>query len=104
MLHHWERLVFKGVVWSLCDLGNEMQPVLAIDAKATEHILHRHGIGRLKHIDEAYLRIQDEVRSNKLRERRVKSEEHVSDLGTKVPSKATITKHCTTLGYVNMAQ
>ena len=32
-----------------------MKPVLAIDAKATEHILHRQGIGRLKHIDVAYL-------------------------------------------------
>ena len=55
-------------------------------------------------MDEAFVRIEDEVRSNGLRVRRVKSEEHVSDLGTKAPSKATITKHCTTLGYVNMAQ
>ena len=38
----------------MCDLGFAVKPVLAIDAKATEHILHRQGIGKLKHIDVAY--------------------------------------------------
>ena len=37
----------KGIVSLLKDLGFEMKPVLAIDAKATEHILHKQGIGRL---------------------------------------------------------
>ena len=32
----------------------ELKPVLAIVAKATEHILHRQGIGKLKHIDVEY--------------------------------------------------
>ena len=50
----------KGIVSLLRDLGYEKKPVLAIDAKATEHILHRQGIGKLKHIDVAYLWIQDE--------------------------------------------
>ena len=57
-----------------------MKTVLAIDAKATEHVLHRQGIGRLKHTDEAYLWIQAEVRSNRWRVRRVKTEENVADL------------------------
>ena len=33
----------RGRVSLLCDLGCAMKPVLAIDAKATEHILHRQG-------------------------------------------------------------
>ena len=41
----------KGTVQLLQDLGYEMKPVLVIDAKATEHILLRQGIGRLEHID-----------------------------------------------------
>ena len=45
----------KGIVSLLRGLGYEMKPVLAIDAKATEHILHRQGIGKLKHIDVAAL-------------------------------------------------
>ena len=44
----------RGIVSLLKDLGYEIKPVLAIDAKATEHILHRQGTGRLKHIDVAY--------------------------------------------------
>ena len=38
----------KGIVSLLRDLGYEKKPVLAIDAKPTEHILHRQGIGKLK--------------------------------------------------------
>ena len=31
----------KGMVSLLCDLGYEVKPVLAIDAKAIEHTLHK---------------------------------------------------------------
>ena len=37
----------KGIVSLLRDPVYERKPVLAIDAKATEHILHRKGIGKL---------------------------------------------------------
>ena len=43
----------KGIESMMIDLGFAMKPVLIIDAKATEHILHRHGIRRMKHIDVA---------------------------------------------------
>ena len=43
----------KGVECMMSALGFAMNPVLIIDAKATEHILHRHGIGKMKHIDVA---------------------------------------------------
>ena len=84
----------------LADLGYEKNPLLTIDAKATEHILHRQGIGKLKQKEVAYLWVQDEIRSERLRVRR--SEENVADLGTKAFSKAVIAKHCLTLGYLNM--
>ena len=86
----------------MADLGYEKNPVLTIDAKATEHILHRQGIGKLKQKEVAYLWVQDEIRSERLRVRRVRSEENVADLGTKALSKAVIAKHCLTLGYLNM--
>ena len=84
------------------DLGFALKPVLNIVAKATEHILHRQGIGKLKHIDVTYLWVQDGSRSQKLRVHTVRSEENVADLGTKPLSKAVIAKHCLTLGYVNI--
>ena len=83
----------KGILSLLRGLGYEMMPVSAIDAKATEHILHRQGNGKLKHIDVAHLWMQDEIRSQRLRVRRVKSEENVADLGTKPLSKAVIAMH-----------
>ena len=70
----------KGVVPLLKDQGYEMKPVLVIDAKATEHIVHR--------------QMQDEVRSKRLR----------SDLGSKPLSKAVVAKHCFALGYVDMTE
>ena len=94
----------KGIVSLLKDVGHEMKPVLAIDAKATEHILHMQGIGKLKHIDVAHLWMQDEIRSKRLRVRRVKSEENVAHPGTKPLSKAVVEKHYFTLGYVNLAE
>ena len=50
----------------------------------------------------AYLWVQDEIISQRLRVRRVRSEENVEDLGTKPLSTTVIAKHCLTLGYVNM--
>ena len=44
----------KGIVSLLRDLVFQKNSVLAIDAKATEHILHRQGIGKLKQKDVAY--------------------------------------------------
>ena len=73
-----------------------------IDAKATEHILHRQRIGKLKHTDVAYLWVQDKIRSQRLRVHRIRSDEHAADLGTKPLSKAVIAKQCLTLGYVNL--
>ena len=90
----------KGIVSLLKDLGYEKRPVLAIDAKATEHILRRQGIGKLKHIDVAYLWIQDEVRSRRLHVRRVRSEDNIADLGTKPLSKAD----CETLHHIGICE
>ena len=94
----------KGIVSLLRDLGYEMKPVLAIVAKATEHILRWQGTGKLKHIDVAYLWMQDEIRSKWLRVRRVKSEENVAYFETKTLSKAVIAKHFLTVCYVNMSE
>ena len=92
----------KGIASLLGDPGYERKPVLAIDAKATEHFLHRKGIGKLKHIEVAYLWLQDEIRSQRLRVCRVRSGENVADLVTKPLGKAVIVKHCLAMGYANM--
>ena len=71
----------KGVESMMCDLGFAVKPKLIIDATATEHILHRHGINKMKHNDVAHLWLQDEVKSNRLKVRRVESEDNLADIG-----------------------
>ena len=46
----------------------------------------------MKHIDVAHLWLQDEVKSNRLRVRRVKSEDNLADIGTKALSNKIIRK------------
>ena len=79
------------------DLGFALKPVLNLDAKASEHILHRQGIGKLKHIDVAYLWVQDEIRSQRLRVHRIRSEENVADLGRK-----PLSSDCEALSHVGI--
>ena len=93
----------KGIAAMMCDFGFLVKLVLVIDAQVTEHILHRHGSVRMKHIDLANLCLQDEVRSNRLVVRRVSSEQNVSNLCTEALSRAVIASHAETLGQINMS-
>ena len=83
------------------DLGFAVKSVLIIDAKATEHILHRHGIGKMKQIDVAHLWLQDEVKSKRLRARRVKSENNLADVGTNALSSKITRKRATSMEYTD---
>ena len=85
----------------MCDLGFAVKPVLIIDAKATEPILHRHGIGNVKYIDLAHLWLQDEVKSNRLRVRRVKREDNLAEIWTEALSQRITRKHAMSLEYVD---
>ena len=69
--------------------------------KQTKHIFHRHGIGNMKHIDVAHLWLQDQAKSNRLKVRRVKSEDNLADIGTKARSNKIIRKACDIHGYVD---
>ena len=71
------------------------------EATETEHILHRHGIGKMKRIDVAHLWLQDEFKSNRLKVRRVKSEDNLADIGTKALIKNIIRKHATSMEYID---
>ena len=80
-----------------------MKPVLVIDAKATEHILHRHGFDKKKHIDVAHWWLQD-VKSNRLKVRRVKSEDNLAGIGTKALSNKIIRMHATSMVCVDVQE
>ena len=92
----------KAMTSLMRDVGYVMDPTVVIDAKATENILHRLNVGRMKHIDVAHLWLQDEVRSRRLSVQRGTSWANVADIGTKVLSNAVIAKHSLALEYSNM--
>ena len=73
----------------MCDLGFVVKPVLIIDVKATEHILHRHGVGKMKHIDVAHVWLHDEVDLTASCNR----EDNIADIGTNVLNNRIIRKH-----------
>ena len=52
------------------------------------------------HIGVAQLWLQGEVKSNRLKVRRVKSEDTLADIGTKVLSNEVIRKHASSMEYV----
>ena len=100
MQQHWEHLKRRASRAWICDLGFAMRPKLIIDATATEHILHRHGIDKMKHNGVAHLWLQDEVKPNRLEVRRVESEDNLADIGAKALSSRIIRKHALSMGYV----
>ena len=74
----------------MCDLGFQVKPLSIIDAKATTHVRQRHGIGKVKHIDEAHLWSQDEVRRT-----------YLADIGTEALSNKITRKHATSMEYID---
>ena len=54
----------------------------------------------MKHLDVAHLWLQDEVTSDRLKVRSVKSEDNLADIGTKAPRNKIIREHATSMRYV----
>ena len=91
----------KGVESMMRDLGCAVKPAVVIHAKAKGQALHRHGIGTMNHIDVAHLCLQDEVKSNRLKVRRVESEDNLADIGAMALSSKIIRRHATSMEYVD---
>ena len=97
---HWEHQK-RGVEGIMRDLGFAVKPVCVVDAKAAEHMLHRHGIGKMKHIDVAHSWLRDELKSNRMKVCRVKSVENLVAIGTKALSNKITRKHATSMLYID---
>ena len=52
----------KSMTSLMRDVGDVMDPEVAIEAKAKGHILHRLSVGRMKHVGVAHTWLQDAVR------------------------------------------
>ena len=57
--------------------------VLNIDAKATQGILHRQGLGKMKHIEVQHLWLQSVVKNGKVIVQKIDTKYNPADIGTK---------------------
>ena len=64
----------------------------AIDASAAYGMLHRRGVGKMRHIDTSLLWVQEAAQTKKINFVKVDGKDLPADLMTKPPSRAAIEK------------
>ena len=82
------------------DFGKIMKSELRVDAKATIGILHRQGLGRMRHVEVGHLWIQQAVKSGRISVKKVLGTENIADLMTKYLDYGTSNKHMEAMGFV----
>jgi hypothetical protein len=77
----------------LRDIGMETTVTLYSDSSAARGIIHRTGLGKLRHLETGYLWLQAAVAKKRLLVRKVNGAENPADLFTKYLSGADMWKH-----------
>ena len=72
-----------GVISLLKDFGIQENATIHTDASATIGIVHRQGLGKLRHLNVQYLWIQDKVKNKELKVTKVCGKENPADMLTK---------------------
>ena len=81
----------------LKDLGLKASVTLFTDSSATRGIIHREGLGKLRHLETGYLWLQAAVKNKRLQVRKVLGKENPAGLFTKYLGAAGMWKHLETL-------
>ena len=77
----------------LRDIGIHTTVTLYSDSSAAIGIIHRAGLGKLRHLETGYLWLQSAVAKRRLQVRKVNGAENPADLFTKYLSSADMWKH-----------
>ena len=81
----------------LRDIGIEVSVTLFTDSSAARGIIHRAGLGKLRHLEIDYLWLQAAVANKRLQVRKVKGTDNPADLFTKFLSSADMWRHLESL-------
>eukprot|EP00973_Karenia_brevis_P083020 11509821-Karenia_brevis.AAC.1 len=65
------------------DYGDEKKVIIHTDSSSCKGTATRLGLGKIRHLDTALLRLQHHIRRGKLWLRKVLETENVADIGTK---------------------
>lgn len=86
-----------GIQTNMKELGWPMELVLEMDANATIGILHRRGLGKLRHVEVEELWLQQEVNRGKVIVKKVPGKDNTADIGTKAVNKEAARKYLKSL-------
>ena len=89
--------VALGFQSMLADLGIVAKITLYSDSSAARVIIHRAGLGKLRHLETGYLWLQAAVKAKRLQVRKVLGSVNPADLFTKHLAAAEMWKHLETL-------
>ena len=81
----------------LRDIGIHASITLYTDSSAARGIIHRAGLGKLRHLETGYLWLQAAVAGKRLQVRKVKGTENPADLFTKYLTSVDTWRHLETL-------
>ena len=73
----------KGLQTIMNELGWHYSMKLQVDANATIGMLHRRGMGKLRHIEVEELWLQQEIHKKRVVVYKIKGTENTADIGTK---------------------
>ena len=65
------------------DFGRILEAKLRVDAKATIGMVHRSGLGKMRHVEVGHLWIQQAVRTKQITVKKVLGTDNIADLLTK---------------------
>ena len=81
------------------DLDIQVSSELYVNANATIGTLHRSGLGKLRHVDAADLRMQDAIKSRSIALKKIWGKDNPADLMTKYLTEQEIMKHMDFLSF-----
>ena len=82
-----------GMMAMYMDMGEKVEGTVLGDASAALAIIHRKGLGKLRHLDTNYLWVQEVAARKQIAYKKVYGKENVADLFTKPVSWEEICKH-----------
>ena len=88
-----------GVMSMMKDMGYQVSGEVWSDASAALGIIHRKGLGKIRHIDTGLLWIQQTAAEQRLRFQKVLGKNNPADLFTKYPDQKTSEGHTSTKHY-----
>ena len=95
----------KGAVEGLglkslaADMGIDVELTLEVDATAAIGIIHRRGLGKVRHVDVQELWCQKAVKDGRFKVRKVEGQLNTADLMTKPLGRKNIEDHLARMGF-----